>query len=213
MLHGRLSRGIGEHRRPDLAQSSSVARKAPPAKGLFHTDRVSQARPKAPEGTLLLVRHGIAEDPRHGIRDADRALTDEGWRKTRAALRGLVQAGWIPGAAFASPYRRAAETLACLTEAMLKAGFDSIPAGTWEGLVPEADPAKAEAWLLARLRKAGPGAVLAVISHQPLLGELVYRLSGENLEIKKASCTVVERNAGGWSLCRQYSPSELREMG
>jgi phosphohistidine phosphatase len=174
---------------------------------------VSPTRPEAPEGTLLLIRHGIAEDPRHGIQDADRALTEEGWRKTRAAMRGLVKAGWVPAIAFASPYRRAAETLSCLSEAMLKAGLDSAPAGTWEGLVPEGDPAKAEAWLLTRLRKAGAGAVLAVISHQPFLGELVYRLCGENLEIKKASCTVIERSAGEWSLRRQYGPSELRDMG
>ena len=40
--------------------------------------------------TLLLIRHGIAEDPRSGQQDADRALTEEGWVRTRAAMKGLV---------------------------------------------------------------------------------------------------------------------------
>ena len=163
-----------------------------------------------PHGTLLLIRHGIAEDPRPGARDAERPLTEEGWKKTRAAMRGLVKSGWVPTVAYSSPYRRAAETLACLTEAVLKASGEAFTTGNWEGCVPEADPAKAESWLLKKLA-AKPGSTLAVVSHQPFLGELVFRLTGENLEIRKSSCTVVERKDGAWSLCRHYRPSELRD--
>ena len=212
MLHGRLSRGIGEHRRPDLAQSSSILRKAPQAKALFHTGRMTQQPVAAPESILLLIRHGIAEDPRPGRPDAERGLTEEGWKKTRAAMRGLVKAGWIPDAAFASPYRRAAETLSCLTGAALKRGLEAFPAGTWEGCVPEGDPVKAEAWLLKRMAAAKPGATLAIISHQPFLGELIYQLTGDNIEIKKASCTVVARKDGTWSLKGHFAPSDLRTM-
>ena len=163
-----------------------------------------------PEGTLLLIRHGIAEDPRPGARDAERSLTEEGWKKTRAAMRGLVKSGWIPAAAFSSPYRRAAETLSCLTEAVLKAGLKAFPAGSWEGCVPEGDPRSAEVWLLKKLAAAKPGTTLAVVSHQPFLGELIFRLTGENLEIRKGSCTVVERKDGAWSLLEHYRPAELR---
>lgn len=170
-------------------------------------------KPAGPaEKFLLLIRHGIAEDPRPGHPDAERALTEEGWKKTRAAMRGLVKTGWVPDAAFASPYRRAAETLSCLTGAVLKRGLDAFPAGTWEGCVPEADPVKAEAWLLKRLAAAKDGATLAIISHQPFLGELIYQLTGENIEIKKASCTVVARRDGEWSLTGHFGPSDLRGM-
>lgn len=167
---------------------------------------------RSPEGTLLLIRHGIAADPGFGRADADRPLTEEGWRRTRAAMKGLLKAGWRPDGACTSPYRRAAESLACLQEAVLKAGAGAIPSDSWAGLTPEGDAAAAEAWLRTRLRAAPAGHVLAVFSHQPFLGELVYRLTGENLEIKKASCTVVERQGEGWALREQFGPAELRDL-
>jgi len=162
------------------------------------------------DGTLLLIRHGIAEDPRPGQADADRPLTEEGWQRTRRAMRGLLRAGWAPDAAVASPYRRAAETLACLQEAVLESGRQALRTESWEGLAPEGDPGAAEAFLLRRLRSVGPGSTLAVVSHQPFLGELVFRLTGDSLEIRKASCTVVARAAAGWRLLAHLRPSELR---
>jgi phosphohistidine phosphatase len=173
---------------------------------------MSAPKSKPPEGTILLIRHGIAADPRPGQTDADRPLTDEGWRKTRAAMRGLLQSGWVPAVAYSSPYRRAAETLVCLTEAIQNAGVEPLPTGTWEGLVPEAEPLAAEAWLLERLRTFKDNSTLAIVSHQPFLGELICRLTGENLEIRKASCTVIERKGGVWLLCKHFRPSELREQ-
>ncbi len=212
MLHGRLSRGIGEHRRPDLAQSSSIPRNAPDPKASFHTGGMKPRTDRSPEGTLLLIRHGIAVEPGFGLADADRPLTEEGWTRTRAAMKGLLKAGWLPDAACTSPYRRAAETLACLQEAVLKAGFHAIPSDSWAGLRPEGDCAAAEAWFRARLGAAEPGHVLAVFSHQPFLGDLARRLCGVNLEIKKASCTVVAWQGDGWVLCGQFSPSDLRAL-
>lgn len=167
---------------------------------------------RSPEGTLLLIRHGIAADPGFGLPDADRPLTEEGWKRTRAAMKGLLKCGWRPDSACTSPYRRAAETLACLQEAVLKAGAKAVPSDSWGGLTPEGDTAAAQAWLQARLLAGGAGHVLAVFSHQPFLGELVYRLTGENLEIKKASCTVVERRGDGWALREQFGPADLRAL-
>ena len=56
-----------------------------------------------PMTTLLLIRHGIAEDWRFGHPDAERALTEEGWEKTRAAMRGLVALGHVPDRGISSP--------------------------------------------------------------------------------------------------------------
>ena len=65
--------------------------------------------------TLLLIRHGIAEDGKGP--DAERALSAEGWEKSRAAMKGLVRRGYVPTRGVSSPYRRAAETMVCLQEA------------------------------------------------------------------------------------------------
>ncbi|HJW43226.1 MAG TPA: histidine phosphatase family protein [Geothrix sp.] len=155
--------------------------------------------------TLLLIRHGIAEDPRPGQRDADRALTEDGWAKTRAAMRGLVARGHVPTRGFHSPYRRAAETMACLQEA---AG--AFPMETRVDLQPEARPAQADLWLRGLMAEAGERDVLALISHQPFLGALIFHLTGRQLEVKKASCTVIRWEGGLWRFERQYQPADLR---
>ena len=156
--------------------------------------------------TLLLIRHGIAEDYRPGAPDSERALTDEGWRKTRAAMKGLAAKGFIPSRGISSPYRRALETMACLKEA---AGL-TFPVGYSERFTPEEDPADTEAWLRTLMRGAGEDEVIAFTSHQPLLGDLIARMTGLHLDIKKASCTVVAWNESGWVFRKHLTPGELR---
>jgi phosphohistidine phosphatase len=155
--------------------------------------------------TLLLIRHGIAEDPRPGQRDADRALTPEGWTKTRAAMRGLVAHGYGPTLGVTSPYRRAGETMACLQEAAGKA----FPVEAWEGLVPHGDAGTADLWLRS-LMAGHEGETVALVSHQPFLGDLVFHLTGRGVEVKKASCTVIRREDGLWRFERHFAPAELR---
>jgi phosphohistidine phosphatase len=155
--------------------------------------------------TLLLIRHGIAEDLRPGQKDADRALTVEGWAKTRAAMKGLVARGHLPTRGFSSPYRRATETLVCLHEA---AG--PFPAETHVGLMPDGYAAKVDLWLRGLLAEAGDAEALALVSHQPFLGELIFHLTGRDVEVKKASCTVLRWENGTWRFEQQYQPSELR---
>lgn len=155
--------------------------------------------------TLLLIRHGIAEDPRPGRGDTDRALTQEGWEKTRAAMQGLVARGHIPSRGFSSPYRRAMETMACLQEA---AG--AFPMETSLGLLPGARPDQADLWLRG-LAAEDPQGTLALVSHQPFLGGLIFHLTGRSLEVKKASCTLIAWEGGAWRFERQFQPSELRQ--
>ena len=155
--------------------------------------------------TLLLIRHGIAEDPLPGQKDADRALTPDGWRKTRAAMQGLVALGYAPTRGYNSPYRRAAETMTCLQEA---AG--AFPMETSLALTPDGPPAQADLWLRGLMAEGRHGDVLALVSHQPFLGELIFHLTGQSLDVKKASCTVIQWEGGLWRFERQYQPSELR---
>jgi phosphohistidine phosphatase len=155
--------------------------------------------------TLLLIRHGIAEDPQPGQKDADRALTEEGWTKTRAAMQGLVAKGYGPTRGFTSPYRRAAETMVCLQEA---AG--AFPMETRVDLMPDGSPSQVDLWLRGLMAEARTGDVFVLIGHQPFLSELVFHLSGRNVDMKKASCTVILWEQGAWRFEWQYQPSELR---
>ena len=115
---------------------------------------------------LLLIRHGIAEEFRLGLPDAERALTPEGWLKTRAAMAGLVARGHIPSRCISSPYRRAMETMACLKEAAIAADpANAFPVGVWEGFTPEGDPLEADLWLRRLVAGAGEDECLAFTSH------------------------------------------------
>jgi phosphohistidine phosphatase len=155
--------------------------------------------------TLLLIRHGIAEDLLPGQRDADRALTAEGWKKSRAAMKGLAALGYVPTRGFSSPYRRALETLVCLQEAT-----GAFPTETRADLTPEGRPAHVEMWLRGLAAGGMGGEILALVSHQPFLGELVFHLTGRHVEVKKASCSVIRWQGSAWRLERHYQPSELR---
>jgi phosphohistidine phosphatase len=155
--------------------------------------------------TLLLIRHGIAEDPLPGQKDADRALTEEGWRKTRAAMNGLLEKGYGPTRGFTSPYRRAAETMVCLQEA---AG--AFPMETLVDLMPDGSPSQVDLWLRGLMAEARTGDVFVLIGHQPFLGDLVFHLTGRAVDMKKAACTVILWETGAWHFERHYQPSELR---
>lgn len=155
--------------------------------------------------TLLLIRHGLAEDPLPGQRDADRALTEEGWRKTRAAMRGLVALGLVPTRGFNSPYRRAAETMTCLQEA---AG--AFPMETRLDLIPDGRPGPVDLWLRGLFATAQDGDAFALVSHQPFLGDLIFHLTSREVAVKKASCTVVRWEGGSWRFDRHLAPADLR---
>lgn len=155
---------------------------------------------------LLIIRHGLAEDLRPGLKDSERALTEEGWAKTRAAMKGLVQRGFTPTRGFHSPYRRATETMVCLQEA---AG--AFPLESCLGLLPHARPGQTDLWLRGLMAEARPDAVLALISHQPLVSELAFTLTGRTVDMKKASCTLVSWEEGAWHFVQHFSPAELRE--
>jgi phosphohistidine phosphatase len=154
---------------------------------------------------LLLIRHGLAEDPRPGLPDADRALTREGWERTRAAMKGLVARGLVPTRGFYSPYRRASETMSCLQEAV-----GAFPMEVHLGLMPEGRPPQADLWLRGLLAESRGHTTLALISHQPFLGALIFYLTGRSLEVKKASCTVIHWEDGVWRFKEHVTPSALR---
>lgn len=87
----------------------------------------------------ILFRHGIAHDRADPQcpPDTERALTDEGKKKTRKAAKGLVSLGAKPTRILSSPYLRAKETAQVVAEVL---GVDAAKVTLSDALLPEAAP-------------------------------------------------------------------------
>ena len=167
---------------------------------------------------LYLMRHGIAV-PREGdagMPDAERALTEEGVRKTEEVVEGLVRLGisceWI----MTSPLLRARQTAEIAAKA-LNLG-DHIE--EW----PELGAAGSNEALLRRLQtteqdKRFEGVLL--VGHEPQLSELTSLfLSGRrdlSIDFKKAGvCCLQVGDALKWgnsTLQWFLPPKHLRLLG
>lgn len=160
---------------------------------------------------LLLIRHGIAEEFRSGQPDSERALTEEGWAKTRAAMAGLVSRGYLPSRGISSPYRRAMESMACLKEAALDMDpKHAFPVGISDGFAPNGDVEEMDQWLRRLVINAGENEIIALTSHEPFLSNLIRHLTAQHFNVKKASCTVIEWTGRDWKFKQHYKPAELR---
>jgi phosphohistidine phosphatase len=125
---------------------------------------------------IYLLRHGIAEDPRTGHPDAERALTSEGRDKLRRVLKRARTADLDPGLILSSPYRRAQETAAAAAEILAYKG----EIVRTEALVPEASPANA--WEEIRNWQNERSILLA--SHEPLMSALAaFLLNSPTLQV------------------------------
>jgi len=115
---------------------------------------------------IYLLRHGRAEDG-FGMRDEDRALTEDGRARLREAApawRRLVEPLDV---VVTSPLRRARETASILVEAV-----SSDPGlRTEDAIVPGGNPAMALAILEDELANGTAG--IAFVGHEPHLGSLL----------------------------------------
>ncbi len=126
---------------------------------------------------VYLVRHGIAEeiDPKGQMRDAERALTAEGRRKTREVARGLRALGAAPARIGASPLVRARQTAEILRDVL--AAKRAIEACGFLAQGPET--ARAVRWL--RERRC---ASAMLVGHFPYLAETASELLGRTRAIR-----------------------------
>lgn len=133
---------------------------------------------------LYLLRHGIAESARPGMKDSERALTEEGRTKLRRVLKRAREAGAELDVILSSPYRRALETASVAAE-ILAYHAKIIQTPT---LVPNASPF--EVWEEIRARsKEGEESIL-LSGHEPLMSALVAFLLGSPallIDMKKAA--------------------------
>lgn len=131
---------------------------------------------------LYLVRHGSAEE--RGDRwpdDSKRPLTDEGSERMRKAARGLARIGVTLDVVMTSPYVRTRQTAELVASAFeirppIVAVDSLTPNGSFQAFLEDLD-------------KQTKRARVAIVGHEPDLGEMAARLGGlrQALAFKKGA--------------------------
>jgi len=162
---------------------------------------------------LLLLRHGIAEDRSEDRPDGLRALTPAGRRRTTAVLERAVALGLAADRLVSSPLVRARQTAEialsaglapCLELATaLEPGADPLPLlARWLASTPTAmAPPGLHPPGAAPAPRANPSTTaaelplrLALVGHEPDLGDLAARLLGAppgSIALRKAGLAVL----------------------
>jgi phosphohistidine phosphatase len=134
---------------------------------------------------LYLIRHGIAALREDYANDEDRPLTNKGREKTAKVAKQLHERGLRFDLILTSPLVRARETAAILQDAGLASNVEEFIA-----LTPDGDIYAWISWLEERSHKATRDKGLALVGHQPDLGNwaetLVWGYAKEKLVLKKA---------------------------
>jgi phosphohistidine phosphatase len=162
---------------------------------------------------LLIVRHGIAVDREEGsdeATDAARPLTARGRRRFKRSVRGLDRLGVLVDHVLTSPKRRAVETAELLRPIVVADAAFRISVN----LVSEP-----RSELLAELGTFG-GSRVAVVGHEPYLGQLIALLTvasgqhGDAVELKKGGVAwlVGDLAPGAMKLQAHLPPRVLRRL-
>jgi len=157
---------------------------------------------------VILFRHGIAEDRRTGLPDADRELTPRGRERTAAAARGLAWVIGTPEAILTSPKKRA-----LATAQLLGAELDLVPREA--KALAEGGPAD----VLRVVQQAAPVGCIIVVGHEPTLSDTIRHLCGGlSVQMKKAAAACValtdtQHPRGNATLRWLIPPRTLRQLG
>ena len=135
---------------------------------------------------LYLIRHGVAEERGEAWPDdAKRPLTQDGMSKLRKSARALKNLGVVLDVIVTSPLVRTRQTAE-----IFAAGLDPHPhVVTAESL----EPGGAVAAVLSDLEKQAKRGHIALVGHEPGIGELAARLVGTRHAIpfkKGAVCRI-----------------------
>jgi len=131
---------------------------------------------------IYLIRHGLAEERGEAWPDdSKRPLTDEGMSRMRKSMRGLSRLGVSFDVVLTSPLVRAKQTAE-----IAAAGVTPRPSIiTVDSLSPDGSfPA-----VVADLEKQARKTRIALVGHEPAIGELAARLIGSRhaIEFKKGA--------------------------
>ena len=139
---------------------------------------------------IYLIRHGLAEERGDSWPDdAKRPLTDEGISRMRKSVRGLSRLGVTLDVVLTSPLVRARQTAE-----IVAAGVSPRPSLiSAESLAPDGSFAAVVADLEKHVRKGR----IALVGHEPGIGELAARLIGSRhaIEFKKGAVCRVDVEA------------------
>jgi phosphohistidine phosphatase len=160
---------------------------------------------------LYLIRHGLAE-----VRgdqwpdDTKRPLTEEGMSRLRKQVRGLARLAVTVDVILTSPLVRARQTAE-----IVASGLHPQPhVATLDSLTPDGSYAD----VIADLGKHARRSRLALVGHEPGIGELAARLIGSRhrLPFKKGAICCIEIDslppAGPGDLRWFLSPRILRSI-
>jgi len=139
---------------------------------------------------LYLIRHGIAEERGDAWPDdAKRPLTEEGVAKLRKASRALARVGVSVDVVLTSPLARCRQTAD-----LFAAALSPHPAVV---VVDALAPGGSQAGVLAELEKHARRKKIAIVGHEPGLGELAGRLAGmrQAMEFKKGAICRIDVEA------------------
>ena len=131
---------------------------------------------------LYLVRHGQAEERGEAWPDdSKRPLTTEGKASMRKEARGLVRLEVVFDLILTSPFVRARQTADIIAESY----NDRPPLVTIDSLTPNGTFQS----VLADLEKHARRSRVAIVGHEPGIGELAARLAGARypIEFKKGA--------------------------
>jgi phosphohistidine phosphatase len=164
---------------------------------------------------IHLIRHADAEDQRPGQLDAERKLTDKGWRQSGWLASTLEALGIRYHTLVTSPLRRARDTGYTLEHLADRLEVDELLANPPEAQI--LDFLGALEVTLETLPEPGP---IALIGHQPYLGELIAlmlfgdTMLGRRFEVKKAALYVLEWSGEhGGRLKYVVTPDLTRHIG
>jgi phosphohistidine phosphatase len=139
---------------------------------------------------LYLIRHGLAEDRGDAWPDdAKRPLSERGMARLRKSARGLERLGVTFDVILTSALVRARQTAE-----IVAAAFEPIPhIVTVESLAPGGSYQA----VVADLEKQSRRAHIALVGHEPGIGELAARLAGSRhpFEFKKGAVCRIDVDA------------------
>jgi len=136
---------------------------------------------------LYLIRHGIAEQRGDAWPDdTKRPLTEEGMSRLRKSARALARVGVSFDVVLTSPLVRTQQT----AEIVASVFSPKPPIVNVEALAPDGSPTA----VLAELEKHVKRTRIALVGHEPGIGELGSRLAGlrTDMEFKKGAIARID---------------------
>jgi len=165
-----------------------------------------------PTYEIYLIRHGIAaERGEEYPDDSKRPLTSRGIARLKKEAKALDKLEVVFDQIIASPLLRTRQTADVLSESMKS----KPPVATADALAPAGTPAAVIQELGKHMRKGR----LALVGHEPNLGELAGRLIGARapIEFKKGAVCRIDFEVlppKGMGQLRWFiTPGMLREIG